>query len=64
MVYSFKINDIRDARIDAVLDEMSNTTLCELPGDDPWTTEQFLTRTKVFITYTVVVLFLATFSSS
>ena len=42
-----QVNDIRDARIDAVLREISETVLCELPKDDPWTTDEFITKTQV-----------------
>ncbi|KAK3736698.1 hypothetical protein QZH41_011488 [Actinostola sp. cb2023] len=46
-----QVNDIRDARIDSVLMEMSEMTLCELPSDDPWTTDQFLAKTQVLFLY-------------
>lgn len=42
-----QVNDIRDARIDAVLQEISETVLCELPKDDPWTIYEFVARTQV-----------------
>ena len=42
-----QVNDIRDARIDAVLQEISKTVLCELPKDDPWTIDLFLSKTQV-----------------
>ena len=42
-----QVNDIRDARIDAVLLEISETVLCELPKDDPWTIDEFITKTQV-----------------
>lgn len=42
-----QVNDIRDARIDAVLQEISETVLCELPKDDPWTLDEFVARTQV-----------------
>ena len=42
-----QVNDIRDARIDAVLREISETVLCELPKDDSWTIDEFVTRTQV-----------------
>lgn len=42
-----QVNDIRDARIDAVLKEMSETVFCELPGDDPWSIDEFVTETQV-----------------
>lgn len=34
-------------RIDAVLKEMGQTLLCELPDQTAWTVEQFLSRTEV-----------------
>ena len=42
-----RTNDLVEFRIDAVLKEMSNTVLCELPADEPWTVEEFLQRTQV-----------------
>ena len=39
--------DIRDARIDSILQEIINTTLCEVPGDIPWTVEEFERKTNV-----------------
>ena len=46
---SRQVNDIRDARVDAFLNEMGEITLCEFPGDDPWTIDKFLSRTQVCI---------------
>ena len=43
-----RANELTEFRIDAVLQEMATTTLCELPGDEPWTVEQFLQNTEVF----------------
>lgn len=42
-----QVNDIRDTRIDAVLQEISETVLCELPKDDPWTIDVFVSKTQV-----------------
>ena len=42
-----RANDLMQFRIDAVLDQMTKTTLCELPKDCPWTTEDFLKNTEV-----------------
>ena len=42
-----QVNDIRDARIDAVLREISETVFCELPKDDPWTIDEFIAKTQV-----------------
>ena len=40
------VHDILECRIDAVLDDMSGTALCELPEDEPITMEQFLEITN------------------
>ncbi|EDO32004.1 predicted protein [Nematostella vectensis] len=40
------VNDIRDSRIDSVLKEISEITLCEVPDDQPWTTDEFITKTQ------------------
>ena len=42
-----RANDLVKFRIEAVLQEMSNTPLCELPSDAPWTIEKFLKSTEV-----------------
>ena len=42
-----RASDLCQFRINAVLKEMSEAQLCELPEDEPWTTEQFLKRTQV-----------------
>lgn len=42
-----RANDLVKFRIEAVLQEMSNTLLCELPSDAPWTIEMFLKNTEV-----------------
>ena len=36
-----------DFRIDAVLKDMGQTLLCELPDQTAWSVEQFLSRTEV-----------------
>lgn len=41
--------DVTEFRIDAVLKEMMETTLCQLPDDKPWTVEHFLENTQVNI---------------
>eukprot|EP00112_Aurelia_sp_Birch-Aquarium-sp1_P005844 Seg1660.5 transcript_id=Seg1660.5/GoldUCD/mRNA.D3Y31 product="Dynein heavy chain 8 axonemal" protein_id=Seg1660.5/GoldUCD/D3Y31 len=38
--------DIRDARIDAGMEEICEMLLCELPEDEGWTIERFAARTK------------------
>ncbi|CAH1780133.1 unnamed protein product, partial [Owenia fusiformis] len=40
-----RTNDLAEFRIDAVLYDMSTLLLCELPGDEPWTVDEFLERT-------------------
>ena len=42
-----RANDLVKFRIEAVLQEMSNTPLCELPSDAPWTIDKFLKNTEV-----------------
>ena len=42
-----RANELTEFRIDAVLQEMASTTLCQLPGDEPWTVEEFLSNTEV-----------------
>ena len=39
--------DILDIRIEGVLQEVSSTLVCELPDNDPWTIEEFVSRNKV-----------------
>ncbi|XP_051576060.1 dynein axonemal heavy chain 5 [Myxocyprinus asiaticus] len=41
-----RVNDLVEFRIDAVLQEMSTTTLCVLPDDEPCTCEEFVQTTK------------------
>uniref|UniRef100_A0A4W3JT26 Dynein heavy chain 5, axonemal-like n=1 Tax=Callorhinchus milii TaxID=7868 RepID=A0A4W3JT26_CALMI len=41
-----RINDLIEYRIDHILLDMSTTTLCEFPGDTPWTCEKFLNHTQ------------------
>lgn len=42
-----RVNDMVEFRIDAVLHEMSTTTLCVIPEDEPCTCEEFVNTTKV-----------------
>lgn len=42
-----RVNDLVEFRIDAVLQEMSGSTLCILPADEPVTCEEFVQTTKV-----------------
>ncbi|EPQ10653.1 Dynein heavy chain 5, axonemal [Myotis brandtii] len=41
-----RVNDLIEFRIDAVLEEMSSTALCQLPQEEPLTCEEFLQMTK------------------
>lgn len=42
-----RVNDLIEFRIYAILEEMSNTPLCQLPQEEPLTCEEFLQMTKV-----------------
>lgn len=42
-----RANELTEFRIDAVLQEMASTTLCQLPVDEPWTVVEFLSNTEV-----------------
>ncbi|XP_056299693.1 dynein axonemal heavy chain 5 isoform X1 [Pseudoliparis swirei] len=41
-----RVNDLMEFRIDAVLQEMSGSTLCALPEDEPVTCEEFVQTTR------------------
>ncbi|XP_059863189.1 dynein axonemal heavy chain 5 [Delphinus delphis] len=41
-----RVNDLIEFRIDAILEEMSSTPLCQLPREEPLTCEEFLQMTK------------------
>uniref|UniRef100_A0A8P0PHV9 Dynein axonemal heavy chain 5 n=1 Tax=Canis lupus familiaris TaxID=9615 RepID=A0A8P0PHV9_CANLF len=41
-----RVNDLMEFRIDAVLEEMSSTPLCQLPQEEPLTCAEFLQMTK------------------
>ncbi|KAL5021558.1 hypothetical protein ScPMuIL_000713 [Solemya velum] len=41
-----RVHDVTEFRIEAVLHDMATTTLCELPGDEPWTMQDFIDRTQ------------------
>nr|XP_034491996.1 dynein heavy chain 5, axonemal [Marmota flaviventris] len=41
-----RVNDLIEFRIDAILEEMSSTLLCQLPQEEPLTCEEFLQMTK------------------
>jgi dynein heavy chain len=42
-----RVNDLITYRIDAVLDEITRMSLCDLPDDEPITPEEFLQHTQV-----------------
>ena len=42
-----RVSDLIEFRIDAILEEMSSTPLCQLPREEPLTCEEFLQMTKV-----------------
>ena len=39
--------DIKTYRIEAILKDMSCTPLCELPDNEPWTIQEFVSKSKV-----------------
>nr|XP_019946997.1 PREDICTED: dynein heavy chain 5, axonemal [Paralichthys olivaceus] len=41
-----RVNDLVEFRINAVLQEMSSATLCDLPEDEPFTCEEFVKTTR------------------
>uniref|UniRef100_A0A1I8FY30 Dynein heavy chain 5, axonemal n=1 Tax=Macrostomum lignano TaxID=282301 RepID=A0A1I8FY30_9PLAT len=41
-----RAKDLREFRIDRVLEEMANVRLCELPDSEPWTIDSFVERTQ------------------
>ncbi|KAF0871450.1 DYH5 protein, partial [Crocuta crocuta] len=41
-----RVNDLLEFRIDAILEEMSSTPLCQLPQEEPLTCAEFLQKTK------------------
>lgn len=42
-----RASDILEFRIEGVLKEIQTTPLCELPDSEPWTVDEFVTRTQV-----------------
>lgn len=42
-----RVTDLVDYRINAMLNDVSTTTLCELPTSEPWTIDHFLDVTMV-----------------
>lgn len=46
-----RVNDLVEYRIEAVLQEMSGSTLCMLPEDEPVTSEEFVRTTRVSMSY-------------
>ena len=43
---SKQLKDTLDCRIEAVLEDMSLTALCDLPEDEPVTIDQFVKKTE------------------
>ncbi|XP_043743727.1 dynein axonemal heavy chain 5 [Cervus elaphus] len=41
-----RVNDLIEFRVDAILEDMSSTPLCQLPGEEPVPCEEFLQMTK------------------
>lgn len=39
--------DILEVRIEGVMKDIQTTQLCELPENDPWTMDEFISRTQV-----------------
>jgi len=39
--------DIKTYRIEGILKEMSQLPLCELPDNEPWTIQEFVSKSKV-----------------
>ena len=42
-----RVRDILGIQIEEVLEDINSTLLCDLPGNDPWTIEEFVSRIKV-----------------
>lgn len=42
-----RVTDILEIQIEGVLKEIASTLLCELPGNEPWTIDQFASNIKV-----------------
>ncbi|CAH8577937.1 unnamed protein product [Schistosoma turkestanicum] len=45
-----RANDLKQYRIEQILRDISNTTLCELSDSEPWTIDYFLEHTKYLCT--------------
>jgi dynein heavy chain, axonemal len=45
-----RANNIIEYRINAALQDMSSTILCELPINEPWTVDEFIDKTTVSVT--------------
>lgn len=55
-----RVNDLIEFRIDAILEGMSSTPLCQLPQEEPLACEEFLQMTKVIriLMFSLIVNFL------
>lgn len=42
-----RANNILEIQIEGVLKEIASTLLCDLPDNEPWTTEEFVSKIKV-----------------
>ena len=42
-----RVTDLLTIQIEGVLKEISSTIICELPDNDPWTVDEFVSRNKV-----------------
>ena len=42
-----RVSNILELRIEGVLQNIQTTPLCELPDNDPWTVQQFVSKTQV-----------------
>ncbi len=46
-----RVNDLITYRINAILDEIANMPLCDLPEDEAITPEEFLKNTQVNLNF-------------
>ncbi len=42
-----RAKDMLGIQIEGVLEEIASTLLCDLPGNEPWTLEEFVSKIKV-----------------
>lgn len=53
-----QVEDIKESRIVALLTDMGQTQLCDLPENAPWTIEEFVDNTQVCTWFFLVTLIL------